>query len=492
MKKLYLLFGAAMLSCSMMAATLDTIQVNGVYYQLNEETQTAAVIPATTPYEQETIVVPVSVSKDEKSYDVTSIAKAAFRYAQCKSITFAEGSKVTEIGQQAFQSAMNLEELALPEGVKHLQLTAIHGIGSYAGMKLHKLTLPSTMDTLDVMSLQVANLDTLICNAVMPPHCALTTGRILKPCLPFTSNNSPVFVPRNTKVIVPAGSEKYYRAEAGWDYFDCFAAGATDTLRVGNLYYTIHNDSASVMSDLTGNKYGTLASVVIPAQIAKTICTIGVTATITQKALSVVALGRAAFRNNTTIRSVSFAAPSHIQTLGMQSMQNMEGMTGTLELPEGLKLIDMTAIYSDAKGGKMPVKKLILPSTLDSLSVMSVVLDELETLEFRGVVAPKCQVRVTTTQTQIPWVVNMTNKFPTPKNVQIIIPDGSYDSYKNQAGIGDYFDYFHKETTGIEDVANGIHTANSGIYNVLGAYIGTDESNLPRGLYIINGKKVIK
>ena len=140
----------------------------------------------------------------------------------------------------------------------------------------------------------------------------------------------------------------------------------------------------------------------------------------------------------------------------------------------------------------MPVKKLILPSTLDSLSVMSVVLNELETLEFRGVVAPKCQVRVTTTQTQIPWVVNMTNKFPTPKNVQIIIPDGSYDSYKNQAGIGDYFYYFHKETTGIEDVANGIHTANSGIYNVLGAYIGTDESNLPRGLYIINGKKVIK
>ena len=38
MKKIYLLFGAAALSMSMMAATLDTIQVNGVYYQLNEET----------------------------------------------------------------------------------------------------------------------------------------------------------------------------------------------------------------------------------------------------------------------------------------------------------------------------------------------------------------------------------------------------------------------------------------------------------------------
>lgn len=493
MKKLYLLLGAALLSGSMMAATLDTIQVNGVYYQLNEETQTAAVIPATTPYEQETVVIPVSVSKDEKSYDVTSIAKAAFRYAQCKSITFAEGSKVTEIGQQAFQSAMNLEELALPEGLKHLQSTAIHGIGSYAGMKLHKLTLPSTMDTLDVMSLQVANLDTLICNAVMPPHCALTTGKALKPCLPFTSNNSSVFVPRNTKVIVPAGSEKYYRAEAGWDYFDCFAAGATDTLRSGNLYYTIHNDSASVMSDLTGNKYGTLASVVVPAQIAKTICTIGTTAIVEQKQLPVVALGKAAFQGNKSIQSLTFATPSNVETIQSMAMQYMAGLTGTLELPEGLKFIAMSGIHSGLNGGQMPVKKLILPSTLDSLDVISVILNELETLEFKGETAPKCRVRVTTTQTQIPWMINPSNNFPTPKSVQIIIPDGSYDSYKNQAGIGDYFDYFTSQGTSVETVESGAtKSQKSGIYNITGTYLGTDDSNLPTGMYIINGKKVIR
>ena len=494
MKKIYLLFGAALLTGSMTAAVLDTLQVDGVYYQLNEETQTAAVIRKDSKfiYEQESVVIPVSVSKDNKAYDVTAVEKAAFAKATCKSITFAVGSKVTEIGQQAFQGALELTELALPEGVKHLQLTAIHGVGTNAGMQLHKLTLPSTVDTLDVMSLQVAHLDTLICNAVMPPHCALTTGSALMPCLPFTSNNATVFVPRNTKVIVPTGSEKYYRAEAGWDYFDCFAAGETDTLRVGDLYYTIHNDSTSVIPDLTGNGYGTLASVIIPATISKTTCTINSgKAAVSETKMPVVALSRAAFRNNTTIQSVSFAEPSHIHTLGMQSMQNMEGMTGTLELPEGLKLIDMTAIYSDAKGGKMPIKKLVLPSTLDSLSVMSIVLNELEELEFKGETAPKCQVRVTTTQIQIPWMINPNNQFPTPKNVKITIPEGSFDSYKNQAGIGDYFDYFNREETGIGNVTNGT-AAKTGIYNALGTYMGTDENNLPRGLYIINGKKVIK
>lgn len=497
MKKIYLLLGAAILSMSMMAADLDTIPVNGVYYQLNAETQTAAVIrhDAKFVYEQDSVIIPVSVSKDEKAYDVIAIEKAAFCKATCKYIAFAEGSKVATIGQQAFQGALEITELALPEGVKHLPLTAIHGVGSNANMKLHKVTLPASMDTLDVMSLQVANIDTIICNAVMPPHCALTMGAKNTPCLPFTSNNSPVQTPKSTKVIVPAGSEKYYRAEQGWDYFDCFAASATDTLRAGNLYYTIKDGNASVMPDLTGNNYAALASVVVPATIAQTVCTItDGTAAIAQTEIPVVALGKAAFKSNKSIQAVSFAAPSNITEVQSMAMMYMEGMTGTLELPEGLKYIATSGIHSGLNGGQMPVKKLILPSTLDSLSIISIVLNELDTLEFRGAVAPKCQVRETTKQRQIPWAINLTNnKFPTPADVHIILPDGAYDSYKAQVGIGDYFEYFNSPSTSVDEV-NSTETNHikQGIYNVMGMYLGTEESNLPHGMYIINGKKVIR
>lgn len=497
MKKIYLLLGAAMLSASMMAADFDTIQVNGIYYQLNTEAQTAAVIrhDAKFVYEQDSVIIPVSVNKDEKAYDVIAIEKAAFCKATCKHIAFAEGSKVAAIGQQAFQGAVGITELALPEGVKHLPLTAIHGVGSSANMKLHKVTLPATMDTLDVMSLQVANIDTIVCHAVMPPHCALTTGAKMVPCLPFTSNNATVQTPKSTKVIVPAGSEKYYRAEPGWDYFDCFAASATDTLRAGNLYYTIKDGNASVMPDLTGNNYATLTSVVVPATIAQTVCTITEgKAAIAQIEIPVVALGRAAFKSNKSIQAVTFAAPSNITEVQSMAMMYMEGMTGTLELPEGLKYIATSGIHSGQNGGQMPVKELILPSTLDSLSVISVVLNELETLEFRGAVAPKCQVRQTSTQLQIPWAINLTsNKFPAPSDVQIIIPDGAYDSYKAQAGIGDYFDYFKSPSTSVEETKdNATNSTQSGIYTILGTYLGTDDSDLPHGMYIINGKKVIK
>lgn len=501
MKKIYLLLGAAMLSASMMAADFDTIQVNGIYYQLNTEAQTAAVIRhnAKFVYEQDSVIIPVSVNKDEKAYDVIAIEKAAFCKATCKHIAFAEGSKVAAIGQQAFQGALEITELALPEGVKHLPLTAIHGVGSNANMKLHKVTLPASMDTLDVMSLQVANIDTIICHAVMPPHCALTTGAKMVPCLPFTSNNATVQTPKSTKVIVPAGSEKYYRAEQGWNYFDCFAAnnaeGATDTLRVGSLYYTIKDGDASVMADLTGNNYGTLAAAFVPDTIAKTVCVINSgTAAISQEEMPVVALGRAAFKSNKSIHSVTFAAPSNITEVQSMAMMYMEGMTGTLELPEGLRYIATSGIHSGLNGGQMPVKKLILPSTLDSLSVISVVLNELETLEFRGAVAPKCQVYEITMQRQIPWAINLTNNnFPTPADVHIILPDGAYDSYKAQAGIGDYFEYFNSPSTSVDEV-NSTETNHikQGIYNVMGMYLGTEESNLPHGMYIIDGKKVIR
>lgn len=47
-------------------------------------------------------------------------------------------------------------------------------------------------------------------------------------------------------------------------------------------------------------------------------------------------------------------------------------------------------------------------------------------------------------------------------------------------------------STGIENVEVDASIFRSGVYTITGQYLGTDDSNLPQGLYIINGKKVIK
>ena len=508
MKRNYLLLSAALLSMSLSAATLDTIQVNDVYYQLNEDDLTATIIRPNSKfvYSTDTIVIPVSVSNGDKTYDVTTIGKAAFRLATCSSIQFAEGSKVTAIEMQAFQGADSISELAIPEGVKIIPMTAIQMLQSTGTSKLHKVTLPSTLDSLSVMSLQAASIDTIVCNAVMPPHCALTSGKALTPCLPFTSNNSKDYIPFTAKVIVPEGSESYYRAEQGWTYFNCLDAGTTDTLRSSSLYYSITNDSAIVAADITGNKYANLTAVAIPDTITKTVCSIDATTgktVIAAKAMPVVALGKKAFNGNTTITTLTFDPENKIADIQSQAMMSMSALSGTLELPEGLKHICTSGIYSGVKGGQLPVKKLILPSTLDSLDVISVILNELDTLEFRGMVAPKCQIRETSTMTQIPWMIGPNNEFPTPKDVAIVIPEDTYDIYKAQAGIGDYFSYFTSTDIETVNANNGNNAAgdvgalargnaNTGVYNILGVYLGTDTTDLPHGIYIINGKKVIK
>lgn len=495
MRKFYLFLSLALATCTATAAVLDTVTVDGIYYQRNLDNLTAAVIRpnSTYAYSQENVTIPVSITLNGQSFNVTAVAKAAFAKATCQVIQFAEGSKVTEIGQQAFQGATGIKELELPEGVKKLPTTAIHGIKNTYNMQLHKVTLPSTLDTMEVMSLQLVSIDTIVCNAAIPPRCLLTVGKSNTPGLPFTSNNANTYVSKATKVIVPAGSEKYYRAEPGWDYFDCFHAGNNDTLRADNLYYSIHNDTAVVATDISGNKYAALSTVVIPNSISKTTCTItDDKALITKTDMPVTELGKGAFKGNNSIQSLTFATPSKIQNIQSMAIMEMSALTGTLELPEGLQHIATSGIHSGAKGGKLPITTLVLPSTLDSLDVISVILNQLQTLEFKGNIPPKCQIRVLNTQTQIPWIISPNNTFPTPADVNIIIPEGTFNTYKNQAGIGDYFTYFNTGTDIRNTEIDSPSQTNTGIYNILGVYLGTDDTNLPHGIYIINGNKVIR
>lgn len=94
MKKIITFVCAVVMALSMQAAAIDTIQVDGINYQLNDN-NTATVIPAQSPatkYEIDTIVIPVNVAKDETNYPVVELAKQAFRNCTATSITFAKGS----------------------------------------------------------------------------------------------------------------------------------------------------------------------------------------------------------------------------------------------------------------------------------------------------------------------------------------------------------------------------------------------------------------
>lgn len=62
----------------------------------------------------------------------------------------------------------------------------------------------------------------------------------------------------------------------------------------------------------------------------------------------------------------------------------------------------------------------------------------------------------------------------------------------NSNGSGAKINFGDDETTGIENIVTPTAISNQKVYNLNGQYVGNDLKAMPKGIYIVNGKKVIK
>jgi len=448
MKKLFTLVSAALMTFSIQAADLDTIQVDGIYYQLNLEKMTATLIRynASSKYEIDDIVIPVSVSKDETDFPVVALGQGALRNTTAKTITFAAGSKVTELGMQAFQAAVNVQELELPEGIKIISMTCFNNGTASNPTKTKKVVLPASIDSIVRLSFSLPQLEILEFKGATPPRIDAVlqgTGYTQNPWEVSAghANNTN----KEALVIVPKGSlEAYKNTEWIGDYFTTILA-AKDTILVDGLYYELDNatQTASLIQAQNDAKKYTEESYVIPVSVSKD-----------ERTYPVVALARRAF-NNSTATSITFAEGSQVKEIASQSFQAAVELL-ELELPEGITLIPTSGIHNSTVTNPMKMKKLVFPASLDSLCVISIALPQLETLEFKGSVPPRIGTKVTASWTQNPWQISTTHVCNTNKEALVIVPKGSLQAYKNTEWIGDYFTTIEEkedEPTAIENTA---------------------------------------
>ncbi|MBP5659526.1 MAG: hypothetical protein J6W89_05885, partial [Paludibacteraceae bacterium] len=111
----------------------------------------------------------------------------------------------------------------------------------------------------------------------------------------------------------------------------------------------------------------------------------------------------------------------------------------------------------------------------------------------KGEVPPSIATKETATWTQNPWQISTTNACNTNKEAIVIVPKGSLQVYQNTAWIGDYFTTIKEKDetpTAVDHITDNIFR--SGVYTITGCYLGEDATNLPKGMYIINGQKVIR
>ena len=161
MKQLFLFLTTMLLS---LTASAETVEIDGIYYNLNPYEMTAGVSSNPNGYSGD-IVIPAVVNYEGNNYDVTSIMSYAFdkcseltaitipnsvtsiggcAFYYCSSITTVNiSNSVKTIGDCAFQGCTNLKSITIPDNVITIGNYAFCGCSS-----LTSIAIPSSVTTI--------------------------------------------------------------------------------------------------------------------------------------------------------------------------------------------------------------------------------------------------------------------------------------------------------------------------------------------------------
>ena len=111
MKKNSILFTLLLLVLSLNNISAETVENNGLLFEINETTNEACVLP--NDYNFSSVVIPSSISYNGNEYTVTKLANKCF--ANCYSLNKIElPYTIIELGDDCFSNCSNLHLNDLP------------------------------------------------------------------------------------------------------------------------------------------------------------------------------------------------------------------------------------------------------------------------------------------------------------------------------------------------------------------------------------------
>ena len=277
MKRIYFLFLLALLP---LAAYADAVEIDGIYYNLNAENNTAEVTSNPNKYSG-SVVIPSKVTYQNNTYDVTRIAMSAFSgCSDLTSITIPDG--VTTIGFSAFSSCSGLTSITIPDGVTTIgqqaflrcsnltsitipnSITNIYGSAFSRCSSLTSITIPDGVTIIDSYSFSgCSGLTSITIPSSVTyigidafENCSSLASVIIDVPSPLTINSS-VFTNRaNATLYVPAGAKAAYEAADYWkDFKEIVEAGAPS----GNIVFANDKVKAACVAKWDTDKDGELS-----------------------------------------------------------------------------------------------------------------------------------------------------------------------------------------------------------------------------------------
>ena len=139
MKKVYLIFLLALLP---LFASAETVEINGIRYNVNPEAKTAEVIRSGFGGYSGDVVIPKNVTFNNIACKVTSIGSSAFYNCyDLNSVTIP--NSVTSIGANAFYGCSGLTSVTFPASVTSIGYNAFHGCSG-----LTSVTIPANVTSI--------------------------------------------------------------------------------------------------------------------------------------------------------------------------------------------------------------------------------------------------------------------------------------------------------------------------------------------------------
>ena len=354
-----------------------TVEVYGVNYDLDEETQTAVVV-GTEDKAVTVAFIPENITVDGKTYEVTAIADCAFIDCHELSVAIIKSPTLTHIGYSAFERCYALENLLLPEGLTSFNWEAFKDCRS-----LVSVTLPTTLKTIGDRSF-------LGCSSLnwinIPANVHYLGDKWVSGC-PLSILDNKRETPLSIKagaftgldkeacvLVVPVGTKSAYQKAKVWKTFPNISEFVETGVCGENLIYTISADMTMTISG-TGDMYNysrnPSASELTKQPVKTLIVEEGVTS-----------IGSYAFNTMETLSSITL--PNTVTTIGAFAFNETQWYS---DQPEGVvyagkvcyslkgkSMEDADVVLEDGTLGiastaffACPVNSLTIPSSVVSI-----------------------------------------------------------------------------------------------------------------------------
>ena len=320
MKKLNLLFTALLLLCSVGTATAHNFEVDGIYYNITDDTNKTVEVTYKGDYSNSysneytgSVVIPESVTYNGTTYSVTSIGNAAF--IDCTGLTsITIPNSVTSIGSYAFNSCTGLRNVVIGNSVTSIGNNAFN---SCTG--LTSITIPNSVTSIGLYAFWYCDgLTSIEFNA---ENCT-SMGNYYYPPFRNCTALSTVTIGENVKNIPP------------YAFYGC--TGLT-SITIPNSVTSIGYEAFSGCSGLTSVVIGN--SVTSIGKLAFEGCS-GLTSISIPN--SVTSIGNAAFIDCTGLKSVTI--PNSVTGIGESAFFHLSGLT-SITIPNSVTSIGKEAFY---------------------------------------------------------------------------------------------------------------------------------------------------